>query len=85
MRTESVVSVSEWVDANRVLFQMALSELMAEKDDQLLKAWTNKRLVCLGKKKGKVPDRGVLFDRREDYGIGRGPCGGCVLTVGVDV
>ena len=43
------------------------------------------RLVCLGKKKGKVPDRGVLFDRREDYGIGLGPCDGCVLTVGVDV
>lgn len=40
---------------------------------------------ALGRKKGKVPDRGVLFDRREDYGIGRGPCGGCVLTVGVDV
>ena len=59
--------------------------LAAEKDDQLLKAWTNTTLGLPWEEKGEVPDWGVLFDRREDYKIGRVPFGGYVLTAGVDV
>lgn len=57
----------------------------AEKDDQLLKAWTNTTLGLPWEEKGDVPDWGILFDRRESYKIGRVPLGGYVLTAGVDV
>ena len=57
----------------------------AEKDDQLLKAWTNTTLGLPWEDKGEVPDWGTLFDRREHYKIGRVPLGGYVLTAGVDV
>ena len=57
----------------------------AKKDDQLLKAWTNTTLGLPWEEKGDVPDWGLLFDRRENYKIGRVPRGGYVLTAGVDV
>jgi len=59
--------------------------LAAEKDEQLLKAWTNTTLGLPWEEKGEVPDWGVLFDRREHYKIGTVPAGGYVLTAGVDV
>ena len=59
--------------------------LAAEKDEQLLKAWTNTTLGLPWEEKGEVPDWGILFDRREHYKIGTVPKGGFVLTAGVDV
>ena len=59
--------------------------LVAEKDEQLLKAWTNTTLGLPWEEKGEVPDWGILFDRREHYKIGTVPNGGYVLTAGVDV
>ena len=59
--------------------------LAAEKDEQLLKAWTNTTLGLPWEEKGEVPDWGILFDRREHYKIGTVPNGGYILTAGVDV
>lgn len=58
---------------------------VAEKDERLLKAWTNTTLGLPWEEKGEVPDWGILFDRRESYKIGTVPNGGYVLTAGVDV
>lgn len=59
--------------------------LVAEKDEQLLKAWTNTTLDLPCEEKGEVPDWEILFDRREHYKIGTVSNGGYVLTAGVDV
>lgn len=58
---------------------------MAKDNEQLLKAWTNTTLGLTWEEKGDSPAWGVLFDRREHYGIGTVPKGAYVLTAGVDV
>lgn len=50
-----------------------------------LKTWTNTVLAETFKEADEAPDWRRLYDRREDYPLGRVPRGGLVVTAGVDV
>ena len=57
----------------------------AQADPELLKQFVNTVLGETWQERGDAPEWKRLYDRREDYPIGRVPRGGLFLTAGVDV
>ena len=57
----------------------------AGKDQGLLRVFRNTVLGLPWAETGEVPDSDRLYERREDYDIGRLPEGGLLLTAGVDI
>ncbi len=57
----------------------------AAKDDAAMKVYVNTIEARTWTESGEAPEWQRLYDRREDYAIGRVPQGGLFLTAGVDV
>ncbi|MEM7222999.1 MAG: phage terminase large subunit family protein [Pseudomonadota bacterium] len=64
----------------------AAKDFLAAKDyPERLKSWVNLCLAETWSERGDAPDWQRLFDRAEDWQLGRVPLGGLYLTAGVDV
>jgi phage terminase large subunit GpA-like protein len=65
--------------------QAMINYEQAKGNDALLKVWVNTTLGESWQDKGETPAWEHLYERAEDYPIGKIPEGGLVLTAGVDV
>lgn len=69
----------------RRLEEMVRDFLAAKGHPEQLKTWINTALGETWRERGEAPEWERLYERREDYPIGRVPSGGLVLTAGADV